>query len=66
MIFIVIPSPAAPDYRQLRQRPMDERCLIIDVCIANPAPTELALCLMNWNCAVDDIARETRCAPRPQ
>jgi hypothetical protein len=46
--------------------PMHERCRMIDVCtIANPAPTELALCLMNWNCAVDDIARETRCAWRP-
>ena len=45
---------------------MDERCRMIDVCTtANPAPTELALCLMNWNCAVDDIARETRCMPRP-
>eukprot|EP01047_Picozoa_sp_COSAG01_P071760 COSAG01_NODE_11226_length_1987_cov_2.573177_2_plen_246_part_00 len=46
--------------------PMDERCRMIDVCtIANPAPTELALCLMNWNCVVDDIARETQCARRP-
>ena len=43
---------------------MDERCCMIDVCtIANPSPTELALCLMNWNCAVDDIARETQCMP---
>ena len=41
---------------------MDERCCMIDVCtIANPALTELALCLMNWNCVVDDIARKMRC-----
>jgi hypothetical protein len=42
--------------------PMDERCRMIDVCtMANPAPTELMLCLMNWACANDDIARETQC-----
>lgn len=46
--------------------PMEERCRMIDVCtIANPAPTELALCLMNWGCVTDDIARETRCMARP-
>lgn len=41
------------------------RCRMIDTCaIANSAPSEYALCLLNWDCESDDIGRGGVCTPR--
>ena len=41
------------------------RCRMIDTCaIANSAPSEYALCLLNWDCESDDIGRGDVCTPR--
>ena len=38
---------------------------MIDTCaIANSAPSEYALCLLNWDCESDDIGRGGVCTPR--
>ena len=41
------------------------RCRMIDTCaVANSAPSEYALCLLNWDCADGDIGRGDVCTPR--